>query len=94
MRGGDPNNGQGLEEDVEGLMECGWHVFEYHPWYLVWSRNFMAWRSAKGLLEDDRCDLSDQHWYRGDGGWLDMAMPREWCARGECGARGESCRFQ
>jgi len=75
-------------------MECGWHVFEYHPWYPVLSRSFVVWRAAKGLLEDGRCDLSDQHWYRGGGGCLDVAKPKEWCARGKCGVRGESCRFQ
>ena len=53
----------------------------------------MVWRAAERFLEDGRSDLQDQHWDRRSGGWPDVAEPRKWCSRGECGVRGESYRL-
>ena len=53
----------------------------------------MVWRAAKGILEDSRSDLAEQHWDRGGGGWPGVADPKEWCARRECGVRGERNRL-
>jgi len=93
MKGGDPSNGQGLKEEVKSPINCGWRVFYHQVGYPVWARSFMIGRAAKGLQEDSRGDLSDHHCDRGGESWLDVAKPREWCARKEYGVRGESCRL-
>ncbi len=59
--GCDSHDGHGLEEELEGLMKCRWHVLEDDARDAVRACRSVVWGAAEGLLQDSRGDASGYH---------------------------------
>ena len=75
-RGRNPRYGQSLKEEVENLMECGWHIIQGEGSYPIRARGLMALGPSEGLLHYSPGDSARDHRDRGDRGLADMAEPR------------------
>ncbi len=91
--GCDPRFGKRLEEEVECLLECRWHVFQDESSDTVRACGFMVGVASECLLHDGRCDLACDHRDRRSRRGSDISSPGEWGARGESGVRGECYGF-
>ena len=59
--GGDTRNGHGLDEELEGLVEVGRHMFQDHAGDSVLTRCFVVWDAPESLLHDGRGDAARDH---------------------------------
>ncbi len=86
-------DGHGLEEMEYGIIECLWHVFNKHSWYVVGAGGFVACEASESLSENCGGQFAYDHVLeRGRGGW-NFVYSRERAARINIGVGREGEGF-